>query len=87
MFSPVIAMSHWPVRPAAGSITWPFFSRNGGESCSGGFFYQTIATHEFGHAVGIDHNRCADSIMYPYASYCETNTLTAADLACLAKLY
>jgi hypothetical protein len=66
---------------------WPFFSLNADETCSGGFYYRTIATHEFGHAVGIDHNRCVDSIMYPYASYCETNTLTAADLACLAKLY
>jgi hypothetical protein len=66
---------------------WPFFSLSGSEPCSGGFYYQTIATHEFGHAVGIDHNRCAESIMYPYASYCGTNTLTADDVACLAKLY
>ncbi len=66
---------------------WDFFSRTRGDICSGGFYYQTIATHEFGHAVGIDHNRCTDSIMYPYASYCGTNTVTAADLACLTKLY
>lgn len=67
---------------------WDFFSlTRGTNSCSGGFYYQTIATHEFGHAVGIDHNRCTDSIMYPYASYCGTNTVTAADLACLTKLY
>ncbi len=66
---------------------WHFFSRTRGDTCSGGFYYQTIATHEFGHAVGIDHNRCTDSIMYPYASYCGTNTVTTADLACLAKLY
>jgi hypothetical protein len=66
---------------------WDFFSRTRGDTCLGGFYYQTIATHEFGHAVGIDHNRCTDSIMYPYASYCGTNTVTAADLACLTKLY
>jgi hypothetical protein len=66
---------------------WRFFSLTRGNDCSGGFYYQTIATHEFGHAVGIDHNRCTSSIMYPYASYCGTNTVTDADLACLTKLY
>lgn len=66
---------------------WNFKSLTAGDSCTQGFYYQTIATHEFGHAVGIDHNRCADSMMYPYAGYCNTNTPTAADRACLAALY
>jgi predicted Zn-dependent protease len=66
---------------------WDFHSLTAGDSCYEGFYYETIATHEFGHAIGIDHNRCTDSIMYPYASYCETNTVTADDLACLGKLY
>ncbi len=67
---------------------WNFFSLTATPgSCYQGFYYQTIATHEFGHAVGIDHNRCSDSIMYPYASYCRTNSVTSADLACLLKLY
>ena len=67
---------------------WKFYSLTRGDDCSNsGFYYQTIATHEFGHAVGIDHNRCASSIMYPYASFCGTNTLTAEDQACLDRLY
>jgi Matrixin len=64
---------------------WDFYSGTAG--CNGGFYVQTIAAHEFGHAVGLDHNRCTSSLMYPYADYCETNTATADDLACLAGLY
>ncbi len=64
---------------------WTFFS--GSTGCTYGFYVQTIAAHEFGHAVGLDHNRCTSSLMYPYADFCETNTATADDLACLAKLY
>jgi hypothetical protein len=64
---------------------WNFYSGTAG--CNGGFYIQTIAAHEFGHAVGLDHNRCTSSLMYPYADYCETNTVTADDLACLAGLY
>jgi hypothetical protein len=64
---------------------WRFFGSN--QDCTDGFFYETIAAHEFGHAIGIDHNRCVTSIMYPYASYCNTNTVTAQDLDCKAKLY
>ncbi len=64
---------------------WTFKSI--GEACNQGFYVRTIATHELGHAIGIDHNRCTSSIMYPYASYCGTNMLSADDQACAAKLY
>ena len=66
---------------------WQFYSLTRGDDCLDGFYYKTIATHELGHAVGIDHNRCVDSIMYPYASYCGINGLTPADKACLTALY
>lgn len=68
---------------------WRFFSLNCSPGdCNEGFYVQTIATHEFGHAIGIDHNRCKTSIMYPYASYCDTNTeLSSDDNACAANLY
>jgi hypothetical protein len=64
---------------------WTFYGQ--GKICNGGFYLETIAAHEFGHAVGLDHNRCTSSLMYPYAIYCEQNHVTAADLACLAGLY
>ena len=68
---------------------WAFFSFICTQTCQGedGFYLQTIAAHEFGHAIGLDHNRCTDSLMYPYADYCETNSLTTNDTACVQSLY
>ncbi len=66
---------------------WKFFGLHCDGGCFQGFYIQTIATHELGHAIGIDHNRCTTSIMYPYASYCETNALSAEDAACASSLY
>lgn len=62
---------------------WTFFA----SGCQGGFFIQNITTHESGHAIGLDHNSCTTSIMYPYASYCANNTVSQADIACAAGLY
>ncbi|UCE21928.1 MAG: matrixin family metalloprotease, partial [Candidatus Aminicenantes bacterium] len=71
--------------------TWTFYSLSCSPgSCDGdpyGFYIETIATHEFGHGIGIDHNRCPESIMYPYADNCMTNTLTVDDEACVSNLY
>ena len=53
--------------------------------------YQNIATHEFGHALGLAHpdNTCTEETMYAFASEGEIKkqTLEAGDLTGLEKLY
>ena len=71
---------------------WAFFSKICGPTCPTinypkGLYLQTIAAHEFGHAIGLDHNRCADSLMYPYASYCDGYLLSVNDETCAQSLY
>jgi len=69
--------------------SWAYFDLSGNCSagCNTGFYLQTIAAHELGHAIGLDHNRCATSIMYPYASYCDSDILSGEDEACVQSLY
>ena len=58
---------------------------------SGVMDYQNIATHEFGHALGLTHpsNTCSEETMYRYADFDETKkrTLEAGDIAGLNNLY
>ena len=53
--------------------------------------YQNIATHEFGHALGLTHpsDTCSEETMYRFAESGETKkgTLEAGDIAGLNKLY
>lgn len=62
---------------------WVFFAAG----CQGGFNIDNITTHESGHGIGLSHNSCTTSIMYPYASYCANNSVTPADAACVTGLY
>ncbi|MCH7568933.1 MAG: matrixin family metalloprotease, partial [Nanoarchaeota archaeon] len=53
--------------------------------------YQNIATHEFGHAAGLDHPdiTCTEETMYAFADFGETKKrdLNAGDIAGITKLY
>ncbi|MBF7120239.1 matrixin family metalloprotease [Pediococcus pentosaceus] len=46
---------------------------------------QAVATHEVGHALGLDHSQAEDSVMYPLDR--EQTALSPADLAGLKSIY
>jgi hypothetical protein len=64
-----------------------FFS--GSSGCSGGFYIEDIAVHEFGHALGLGHSTFTGATMYPSVSSCSTGnrTLHADDIAGVTALY
>ena len=61
----------------------------GSSGCSGGFFVEDVATHEFGHALGLGHSTVATATMYPSISTCsqQSRTLDADDIAAVRSLY
>ncbi len=49
---------------------------------SGQYDFQTVATHELGHALGLGHSAETASVMYPYLAALDVRrSLTAGDLA------
>jgi hypothetical protein len=63
---------------------------NSGEA--GKMDFESIATHELGHSVGMDDlytNECSEQTMYGYADNGETNkrTLEAGDITGITELY
>ena len=64
-----------------------FFS--GTTGCSGGFYIEDIATHEFGHALGLGHSASTAATMYFSTTSCNTGnrTLDADDIAGVRSLY
>ena len=64
-----------------------FFS--GSSGCSGGFYIEDVAAHEFGHALGLGHSAVAGATMYPSISTCsqQSRTLDADDIAAVLSLY
>ena len=64
-----------------------FFS--GSTGCSGGFYIEDIAAHEFGHALGLGHSTTTGATMYPSVSSCNAGnrTLDADDIAGVRFLY
>lgn len=64
-----------------------FFS--GSTGCSGGFYIEDIAAHEFGHALGLGHSASTAATMYPSVAACDmrNRTLDADDIAGITALY
>jgi len=61
----------------------------GSSGCSGGFYIEDIAAHEFGHALGLGHSASTNATMYPSVSSCSAGnrTLDADDIAGARALY
>ena len=61
----------------------------GSSGCSGGFYIEDIAAHEFGHALGLGHSTSPSATMYPSVSTCNqgNRTLDADDIAGVMALY
>lgn len=61
----------------------------GSSSCSGGFYIEDVATHEFGHALGLGHSTVAGATMYPSISTCsqQSRVLDPDDIAAVLSLY
>jgi len=61
----------------------------GSSGCSGGFYIEDIAAHEFGHALGLGHSTTSGATMYPSTPTCNLNprTLDPDDIAGVRALY
>jgi hypothetical protein len=61
----------------------------GSAGCSTGFYIEDIATHEFGHALGLGHSASTAATMYYATSSCNMNnrSLDPDDVAGVLALY
>jgi hypothetical protein len=61
----------------------------GASGCSNGAYIEDVLTHEFGHALGLDHSTDPAATMYPTYSLCsqEMRSLGTDDIAGVEALY
>jgi hypothetical protein len=61
----------------------------GSTGCSGGFYIEDIAAHEFGHVLGLGHSTIPTATMYPSTAACDmrNRTLDPDDIAGVTALY
>jgi hypothetical protein len=66
---------------------YKFFT--GASGCSGGFYVEDVATHEFGHALGLGHSAVSDATMVSGQQYCGTykRSLATDDILGLEVIY
>jgi hypothetical protein len=66
---------------------YTFFT--GSSGCSGGFYVEDVATHEFGHALGLGHSAVSDATMVSGQQYCGTykRSLAVDDILGLEVIY
>ncbi len=62
----------------------------GSSGCSGGLYLEDLTTHEFGHALGIQHSPLSAATMYPSSStWCSQSwrALYSDDIAAVQRAY
>lgn len=61
----------------------------GSSGCTGGEYLEDIATHEFGHSLGLGHSLLPDATMYPSLYSCSQiwRSLSADDITAIQKAY